>query len=77
MSDNRPHGNARSPYVRRDSAQIRIGEIDRDIEQMIDIKRKLMARLRQLDVECEQAETQRSEAPEAAPNREVNHVGEI
>lgn len=73
----KPHGNARSPYVRRDSAQIRISEIDRDIEQMLDIKAKLMRRLRELDAECEQAETQRSCAPEAAPSREVNHVGEL
>jgi RecB family endonuclease NucS len=55
----RPSGTARSPYVRRASAQLRLREIDEALEQQIEIKRKLMKRLREIDAECEQAPTLR------------------
>ena len=73
----RPHGNARSPYVRRDSAQLRLSEIDKAIDEMLTVKRKLMQKVRELDAEIEQVDTQRSDQPMAAPSREVEHVGEI
>ncbi len=73
----RPHGNARSPYVRRDSAQLRMSEIDAAIDEMLTVKRKLMQKVRELDAEIECAPTMRSDQPETAPSREVEHVGEI
>lgn len=73
----RPSGTSRSPYARRDSAMLRIAEIDRDLEQMIDVKRKLLGRVRQIEAEIDACDTQRSNCSDQAPEREVRHVGEI
>ena len=74
----RPSGAAsRSPYERRDSAMLRIAEIDRALEEQIEIKRKLLSKLRALDAEIEATDTQRSACHDSAPVREVANVGEI
>ena len=70
------HGNARSPYVRRTSAMMRMAQIDAELAERVEAKRALRETIRKCEEEIERADTLRS-TDEQAPSREIEVYGEL